>query len=164
MSDSLADSGTPEAQQKTNLKAYNAIVKLQDSTKNDTGRSKTRSATFLAAIRFIEAPLSNESAWDRVPISAKWPPLPGPRDIYRHIGVSPLSPDANGAMWDTIFIDRLKNSESVFDLDEVNLIGRSLEKILQVDLIPISFSGDKRETALVSNLFLRPSVDLKSLL
>jgi len=63
------------------------------------------------------------------------------------------------------------------------LIARSLEKILQVDLVPVSFSSDTKntqdsitgkeqsnaftstkETALVSNLFIRPHVDLKALL
>jgi hypothetical protein len=63
------------------------------------------------------------------------------------------------------------------------LIARSLEKILQVDLVPVSFSSDTentqepitakeqtksltstKETALVSNLFVRPQVDLEALL
>jgi hypothetical protein len=62
------------------------------------------------------------------------------------------------------------------------LIARSLEKILQVDLVPVSFSSDTentqdptaakeqtkalastKETALVSNIFVRPHVDLKAL-
>jgi hypothetical protein len=52
-------------------------------------------------------------------------------------------------------------------------MARSLEKILQVDLVPVSFSSSDtentqcptgKETALVSNLFVRPHVDLKALL
>ena len=54
------------------------------------------------------------------------------------------------------------------------MIGRTCEKILQVDLIPTTFEDDdeyedndpnrKEYLALVSNLFVKSNVDLKALL
>jgi hypothetical protein len=185
VSDSAADNGPPEAQQKTNLKAYNAAVPLLDLVK-DGSNSKARSFTFLAAIRFFETPISLNGESQEPPCSAKWPSCPTSKEIYEYVGVNPLSPGATGAMWDTVFIERLKNSESILDLDELNLVGRSLEKILQVDIVAVSFGNDTKDTqglvttksqdddlassnslvgaALVSNLFVSPNIDLKALL
>jgi hypothetical protein len=183
-SDTIADNGPPEAQIKNKVKAYNAVVKLQESANNEHVHSEPRSATFLAAIRFFEAaspPLPSTTPTSEdipAPISKKWPSLPEPKDIYEYVGVSPSSSKATGAMWDTVFIERRKKSDSVLDLNEVSLIGRSLEKILQVDIVPAFFSDTKdtqdqattkqqtevQEKALVSNIFVRPNVDLKALL
>jgi hypothetical protein len=184
--DSVVDSGTLEARriQKNKVKAYNAVVKLHELAKNKHVHSEPRSATFLAAIRFFEAaslpvPTTVQTLEDiPAPKSENWPLPPQPKDIYQYIGVSPSSSKATGAMWDTIFTERRKKSDSVLDLHEFSLIGRSLEKILQVDIVPAFFSDAKdtldkaitkqetefQETALVSNLFVRPNVDLKSLL
>jgi hypothetical protein len=83
--------------------------------------------------------------------------------MHRHIDVDPSSDNATGAMWDTIFIERRDEPDSNLDLAEVHLVGRTLEKILQVAVIPTpSYQGET--TALVSNLFTRPSVDLKAML
>jgi hypothetical protein len=90
---------------------------------------------------------------------------------------------ATGVMWETLFIERQNKSDSVLDIAEVGLIGRSVEKILQVDIVPAGFKLDADvlqsqvaiqenwdafpsmpETALMSNLFVRQNVDLKSLL
>jgi len=189
-SDSVADSGTPEARkiQKNKVKAYNAVVKLHEPANDKHVHSEPRSATFLAAIRFFEAaplpvpttvPTTVLTSEDiPAPKSENWPLPPQPKDIYQYIGVSSSSSKATGAMWDTIFIERRKRSDSVLDLHEFSLIGRSLEKILQVDIVPAFFSDAKdtldkattkqetefQETALVSNLFVRPNVDLKALL
>jgi len=94
---------------------------------------------------------------------------PNSRDLYKHVGVNPSCFHATGAMWERIFLDRRTNSEPVLDLAEFHMIGRSFEKILQVDIIPATFfnddEGDGKEcAALVSNLFIRANIDLKSLL
>lgn len=49
------------------------------------------------------------------------------------------------------------------------MIDRSLEKILQVDIIPATFhddheAGAKKYSALVSNLFVKCDIDLEALL
>jgi len=98
MSESAADSGTPEAQLKTNLKAYNAVVKLENATKKEDSHSKMRTATFLAAFRFFEAPLSQPANSEEIPISIDWPACPTPNAIYDYIGANPLSDYATGAM------------------------------------------------------------------
>jgi hypothetical protein len=98
MSDSAADSGTPEAQLKTNLKAYNAVGKLEKPTKKEGSRSEMRIATFLAAFRFFEAPLSRPATSDEIPVSVNWPACPPPEAIYKYVGVSPSSNYATGAM------------------------------------------------------------------
>jgi hypothetical protein len=175
---------------------------LQDPAKDKHGHSQSRSATFITAIRFFEGlpPCNTASTASSAPAPASenlWP-LPTPGEIYKYVGVSPSSENATGAMWETVFVERLEKSDSDLDLDEVNLIGRSFEKILQVDIVPASFSNtngiqdqavakqetdiakDKQdqakdkeqtsvsasiqETAIVSNLFVRPNVDLKALL
>jgi hypothetical protein len=163
VSDSAWDSGTAETQgdfKVKTVKAYNATVPLPDNT---------TSATFLAAIRFIP---------DLVD-SKPWPHPPTSKKMYEYIGVSPSSPDATGAMWQTVFTERRTESPFVLSLAEFNLVGRALEKILQVDIIPAMFSdppgaamtdankdnhASSQESALVSNIFLHSNVDLLSLL
>jgi hypothetical protein len=85
-----------------------------------------------------------------------------------------LGRSATGAMWEGIFLDRRTyraGQESVLDFAELHMIGRSLEKILQVDIIPAAFFDDddnelyrQTSSALVSNLFVKASVDLEALL
>jgi hypothetical protein len=153
-SESDWDSGTSKTRQDFQAKtvrAYNTIVPLHNAT----------SATFLATIRFI-------------PDSSPWPVLPNPKEMYEYVGVSPSSPDATGAMWKTVFFERQTGSGFVLSLAEFNLVGRALEKILQVDIIPAFFSDPPgaamvdaeqgNHATLVSNLFLHPNVDLLSLL
>jgi hypothetical protein len=147
-SETDVNSGTQKARETTNQLAYNAAFKVP--TNKD---GVPRSATFVAAIRFFEGPRYEKKGpedpevptWKYVPDSRDWPDPPTPREIFRHVGVSLSSEKATGAMWDTIFIERLMKSDSDLDLDEVNLIGRSLEKILQVDLVP-DFFGESEET------------------
>jgi hypothetical protein len=158
--------------------AYNAFGRLVNH--RHEGRCNT---TFLAAIRLREAPelrkqfetrsedwlkeYLSRGDWAKEfwPEEEKWPELPTSKDIYDYIGVDPRSPDAVGAMWETIFLDRERKTDSSSELAEVRLIGRSLEKILQVDLVP-----DLRCPAPilvpVSNIFHWPlaNIDLKALL
>jgi hypothetical protein len=166
---SISDNGTTQDEFKT--KAYNLSVKfpqLED-------RSKSRSVTFVVAIHLFET-----ESWDNAGYSD---PPPSSQEIYHYVGVNPSNLKATGVMWETLFIERQNKSDSVLDIAEVGLIGRSVEKILQVDIVPAGFKLDADvlqsqvaiqenwdafpsmpETVLMSNLFVRQNVDLKSLL
>ncbi|GAB1319395.1 hypothetical protein MFIFM68171_09605 [Madurella fahalii] len=70
--------------------------------------------------------------------------------------------NAIGDLWLTVFVGReLQELESGSLLTDANLVGRCLERILQVEMFPVG--RDQRQLALVSNLFLWPNVDLKAL-
>jgi hypothetical protein len=172
VSDSDADSGTSYTQDDFKTKAYNVSARLP----NWDEKKRPRSATFVAAVRLFEG---NEAG------GGEWPTMPSSKLIYDYVGIRPSSPMATGAMWESTFLERQGKSDSVcaFDLAEISLIGRSLEKILQVDIVPAIFDDETHdppyqalrpegkeafpstpETALVSNLFVRQNIDLKSLL
>jgi hypothetical protein len=91
-----------------------------------------------------------------------WPNPPTSKEIYDYVGVSPSSPRATGAMWETAFLERERKTDSPSELAEVRLIGRCLEKILQVDLVPEANCPERE--ALVSNIFHWPNVDLMAML
>ena len=164
--------------------AYNAFGRLPSKQ----GRER-QVATFLAAIRLREASklrdwleiklqdwlkmheLENDwpgeevlgeewpgGVWPEVP----WPEAPTSEEIYDYVGGSPSSPHATGAMWETAFLERERKTDSPSELAEVRLMGRCLEKILQVDLVPEKDCPER--LALVSNIFHRPNVDLEALL
>lgn len=155
---------------KTGLTAYNAVGKLTENTPRFFGKSRApRSATFVAAIRLFEGKENDGRPWPEQ--------LPTSQEFYDHIGVHPWHEKATGAMWERIYLDRHTcgaGSEPVLDLAEFNMIGRSLEKVLQVDIVPATFKDDgesqndpkhpKKYSALVSNLFIKANVDLKALL
>jgi hypothetical protein len=159
-----ADNGTKYVEGQTSLTAYNAVGKLPQPDPDHFSKAKSkvpRTATFLAAFRLVE---NDEEDGD-----VKWPKLPTSEDLYQHVGVDPSCFHATGAMWESIFLDRRTEPEPILDLSEFNMIGRSLEKILQVDIIPVTFANDhmsngKEYATLVSNLFVREKVDLNSLL
>lgn len=165
-----------------NATAYHAYGRLSSHT---TARKK-RSATFIAAFRLFEG--------SSLPKSWK---IPTSQEIYTYIGADPkVSKDATGMMWETVFRKRYLLSDPISRLPEVHLIGRCLEKILQVDIVPIACrdppetpSGDAsvksisspfcakhapdepceknplhNSSALISNLFILPSLDYRSLL
>lgn len=92
-----------------------------------------------------------------------------PQKIYHHLGLCRDCDMATGTMWETAFLEKDEESYAVSELSEVSLVGRCLEKTLQVDLVPVTFdkSGKPEEdgpVAIVSNLFLKANVDLKALL
>jgi hypothetical protein len=166
-SDAVADNGTPDTQEKFRTKAYNLLVPLPKLP------GKGRCATFVVSIHLYEG---DDKKWDDAELFKP----PSSEDIYSHVGVNPSNVNATGAMWESLIIERNK-SYSVLDLTEASLIGRSLEKILQVDIVPATFKGDAKdprniaaedkdafpstpETALVGNLFVHQNVDLKQLL
>lgn len=152
------DSGTGHVQRRTKLTAYNTICEL-DRADGDDG---LRCATVVASIRFIEGEGRGEAG------GGNWPGLPTSRDFFDHVGVSPSSLNGTGSLWEDIFLQHRATSAPVLDLAEFSMIGRSLEKILQVDVIPTPFrdkpSKPSAYAAVVSNLFVNESVDLKSLL
>jgi hypothetical protein len=144
--------------------AYNAFGRLPT-------KKERQDAIFLASIRLREAPELRD--WlekgrleeDRPTVDwpeTSWPELPGSEDIYHYVGVSPLSPRATGAMWETTFLERERKTDSPSEIAEVRLMGRSLEKILQVDVVPqVKFP---ERVALVSNIYHWPNIDLKAIL
>ncbi|ERF69363.1 hypothetical protein EPUS_09270 [Endocarpon pusillum Z07020] len=149
---------------------YDAVAKLPDMKKAGVGR---RNATFVAAIRLIEPqeeypkvkrskiptpePIADPKAEE--PPKVEWPKIPTPEEIYNYVAANPSSLGATGNMWETIFLERDLHTDSVSEYTEVSLVGRCLEKILQVDIVPRDFPT----LALVSNLFVLPRVDFKSL-
>jgi len=185
-----ADNGPKDDKnEETKLTAYNAVAELKKESheRGLLGQFKSaRSTTFLVAIRLFEGPKRvcpegpkppSQEDWPELTSQEEWPQLPSSKDLYEHIAADPSHPNATGAMWEGIFLDRRtygSGSEPVIDLTEFNMIGRTCEKILQVDLIPTTFQDDdeyedndpnrKEYLALVSNLFVKSNVDLKALL
>ena len=151
------DSGTQEVQ---GVKAYHALYEFEPLLNKNLDQH--RSATFLTAIRLFRGDELGPG---------KWPELPTSKALYNYVGVNPSSPGATGALWESIFLEGQKQAEPVLDLSEFRMIGRSLEKILQVDIVPATFEGANNEdkdgprfAALVSNLFIRGKIDFNSLL
>lgn len=182
-----ADSGPNSLQSDNKTRAYNAVVPFDD----DDQIAGHRCQVFMAAIRLYEDHEQEEPT--------KWMPPPSSQDIYEFIGASPSSLKATGALWQTVSNKSLTGTSSGLNIDEASLIGRSLEKILQVDIAPVTFQDDvgtkhagtkecekgkplpssggqhsdkeRRPTgevepsaALVSNIYIRANVDLKSML
>lgn len=145
------------------LTAYHAVANLENFPRPMNQTKSPRSATFLATIRLFES--------DKRGIGS-WPKLPTSEQFHDYLSVDPLGKSATGAMWEGIFLDRRTyraGQESVLDFAELHMIGRSLEKILQVDIIPATFFDDEEadhqtSSALVSNLFVKASIDLEALL
>ncbi|RYP70483.1 hypothetical protein DL771_005420 [Monosporascus sp. 5C6A] len=134
-------------------RSYLGFARIKGKPSND------RFATFLAAFRLQDAEGDNP-----------WPETPTSEDIYDYIGIKSTSPHATGAMWDTIFLRREAMTSSYSGLSEFKLVGRCLEKVLQVDLVPAAFGEKGKRSyekngplALISNLFLQPNVDLEAL-
>jgi len=138
--------------------AYQALVKLPSKL----GPKKGKTATFLAALRLVQTATSQpEQPW-KVPTS---------RVIYDYVGSSSAQQLATAAMWETLYLERSSLRQSFVRQAEVHLIARSLEKILQVDLVPLSHTSecahlvnDAHPSALISNIFVEPALDYKSLL
>jgi hypothetical protein len=161
-----AADNAPRPPQKTNIQAYNAVGVFEDLVDGD----EPRSAVFMVVFRLFEVNMADQMRGSFVhPLSEKWDPLPTSEQVYEHIGVDPASLGATGAMWDSIVVQQ---SAPILDLSDVGLIGRSLEKILQVDSVPATFNSTQNlqnkenfdGIALVSNLFMAANVDLKALL
>ena len=161
-SDSSWDSLTPETRNKNSeaseqseggsFLAYNACEPLGDC----------KSATFVAAIRFVS---SKQYAETKVPKSP---------ELQEYVGVNPSSPNAVGPFWKTAFAEMRKSANFILGYYEFGLIARALERILQVDLIP-SYHNEpglletrhlKKASCrtIVSNVFANPEVDLAALL
>jgi hypothetical protein len=106
----------------------------------------------------------------RVEESAAFEQTPSPQEIMAFVGIGPSAEAGTGtaAMWEAIFDKRQDrmDSECISELPEVRIVGRCLEKILGVDVVPAAPPSSHSESmsTLVSNMFLKASVDLKSLL
>lgn len=92
-----------------------------------------------------------------------------PERVFDHLGLCRECDMATGTMWETAFLEKDEQSYVVSELSEVSLVGRCLEKTLQVDMVPATFTRDGMPEkdgpmAMVSNLFLAANVDLKSML
>jgi hypothetical protein len=121
------------------------------------------SRIFVASFRLSEC--------DETPSKA----TPTHEAISDFVRIGPRQARGTAAMWQSIFNDRQDKMDCISELCEVSIFGRCLEKILGVDLVPAILPLDAKETlppdcqdirplALVSNMFLKASVDLKSLL
>lgn len=98
--------------------------------------------------------------------------LPMPDAIHKHVVLGKDSDGRikdgrstdtgrTGLMWASIFLGRHLHTGSVPEPTEVSLLGRCMEKILQVDLVPRPKSS---YSTLVSNSFVEPTIDLKAFL
>ncbi|KAI8634080.1 hypothetical protein F5Y19DRAFT_487609 [Xylariaceae sp. FL1651] len=139
--------------------AYKAIAKLHPPTKQGGGLGN-RSETFIAAIRLVQSDDADEE-----------PEIPSSEDMHRDVWVEVVRPgsvmesgsQATGAMWETILQWRDLRTDSMSEFTEISLIARCLEKILQVDLVPGIFESGNRTVAILSNPFMHPTVNLRSL-
>lgn len=85
------------------------------------------------------------------------------KEIPDYVAADMYHPNAIGDMWLTIFVgEEQQRLDYGSLLTGANLVGRCLERILQVEMFPVG--KDQRQLALVSNLFMWPNVDLKALL
>jgi hypothetical protein len=135
-------------------------IKEKDWIKQERGTKQEWQARQPDEARFLERDWPN-GLWPEV--EEDWTKkLPLSWEIYDYIGVSPSSVHATGAMWETAFLERERNPDSPSELVEIRLLGRCLEKILQVDLVPEP--NIPAGTALVSNIFSWANVDLKAML
>ncbi|KAI1113543.1 hypothetical protein F5Y14DRAFT_417551 [Nemania sp. NC0429] len=141
---------------------YRTTVTLHKAT-TESGGLGNRSETFVAAIRLV----GEEDAI----ITDQDPRVPSSEDMHRDMWIEPGRPDrvldtesqATGVMWDTILQWHDQHTDMMTDFTEVSLMARCLEKILQVDLVPGSDRTGDQASALISNLFMHPTVNLQSL-
>lgn len=137
---------------------YEALVKLPSQR---VPRAE-RSATFIAALRLREEKLAPypEETWH----------VPDPQTIYEHICSDAIAGGPTALMWEKIYFYRSLLRQPFSRISDVHLIGRALEKILQVDMVPLkcptrcTHPVDTHPSALISNIFVSPAVDYKSLL
>lgn len=135
-------------------------IKEEDWIKQERGTKEDWLARQADEAKFLREEWPN-GLWPEV--EEDWTKkLPLSWQIYDYVGGSPKSVHATGAMWETAFLKRERQTDSPSELAEVRLLGRCLEKILQVDLVPEP--KIPAGLALVSNIFSWPNVDLKAIL
>lgn len=91
------------------------------------------------------------------------------QELYAHLGIESNSLLAIGTMWETAFLEKGEDSYAISELSEVSLVGRCLEKTLQVELMPVTFDKPKGQQvtgpmAIISSLFIQANLDLKAIL
>jgi hypothetical protein len=135
---------------------YNAYVPLRGE----------RRAVFVAALRLFKVTTKDkEGKFKLCDLPMLDPPRPDVIYKYITLGKDIDAPGKEtgrtGLMWTSIFLRRHLHTGSVPEPTEVSLLGRCLEKILQVDLVPRTKRG---YSTVVSNNFVEPSIDLRALL
>ncbi|KAI0891808.1 hypothetical protein F4806DRAFT_489206 [Annulohypoxylon nitens] len=135
--------------------SYRAYVDLPGT---NNGNFQDRQVTFIAEFK-LQGTKGND----------EWPETPNSETIYDYLGIDCRSETATGVMWETIFLQREEKSSYFSELSEVNLVGRCVEKILTVDLVPATIHkkdhvfNNEQPLSLISNMFVQPSIDLESL-
>jgi hypothetical protein len=145
----------------TSLPRYRADLQ---SIGADSGGARV----FLASFCLFEGLDSELDSGKPVKAPSAFEQTPSCEEISASVGVGPSSePGARPAtMWGAIFSGRQDNMECVSQLPEARIVGRCLEKILGVDVIPLAATpgpSSPYTAALISNMFLNARVDLKSL-
>jgi hypothetical protein len=119
-----------------------------------------QAAVFVAAFRIIEGTELPSELWN--------PDMPDSSAIRHYVGANPDNErSATGFMWDTIFFEHYLPRNPLSQIAEIRILGRTLEKILHVDMMPAKLPKVRRKkhaAMLISNLFLEPDADYKSLL
>ncbi|KAK3290899.1 uncharacterized protein B0H64DRAFT_446714 [Chaetomium fimeti] len=127
----------------------------------ETKENATTPLVFLAMYRLVEAEHEIQAC-----LKPPWP------DEISNVVLAKSSDTFAGTaeLWQGLFADRQSKAECVSALCEADIIGRCLEKVLGVDLVPAldkaqapAAGKDAERQAIVSNMFLRASVDVKGL-
>lgn len=135
-------------------------------SRTDTGSLQT--AVFVAAFRMVDG--KDVCMVENKPLPRQiWKPdMDNSSSTCRYVGAnSSNGKSATAFMWEKIFLGHYLPRNPLSQLAELHLIGRTLEKILDVDIMLADCLRKKEERAsanLVSNLFLEPAADYKSLL
>lgn len=139
--------------------------KLEDGAEKrskDELQLESHQAVFVAAFCITEGKCLPDELWS--------PHIPDSSTIFNYIGASSINRrSATGHMWNVIFSDHYLPRNPLSQLAEIQLIGRTVEKILHVDTMPYTLPKEWRWTdepsaILISNLFVDPTLDFKTLL
>lgn len=96
--------------------------------------------------------------------------MPPHEAIAEFLRSGPPWAPGTASMWRSVFSWREDSLDYIPELREEHIVGRCLEKILSVDIVPARVKGvgedlePRRHLSLVSNMFYRANVDLEALL
>ncbi|KAK4210373.1 hypothetical protein QBC37DRAFT_322240 [Rhypophila decipiens] len=100
------------------------------------------------------------------PLTASLPPQTclSPQSISDFVRNGEADAPGTAPLWQATFNERQESMDCVSELCEGSVVGRCLEKILRVDLVPATMpQSNQKHFTLVSNMFLKATVDLKSM-
>ena len=105
---------------------------------------------YIARYRILE--LSTDS-------SPSFPPMPSHTEISEFVRNGPPEAPGTSAMWQYIFDSRQEKMDSISELCEGSVVGRCLEKILDVDIVPATVPRQppSKATSLSSRASSSPS-------